>query len=218
MMRILLGFLILSQSMFVVPTRASSGAGREVLGFDAGWVFRLGEVENGQQSGVDDRDWRKVELPHDWSAESDFSPTNASGTGFLPGGTGWYRKHFKLSDTAPGNGFTLRFDGVSRNSEVWLNGVRLGQRPSGYATFEYDLTPHLKFGGADNVIAVRAERENVADSRWYPGTGIYRHVWLTRVSPVHVEPWGVQITTPKVTEDSADVVVTTTMTNGKMFR
>jgi hypothetical protein len=185
-----------------------------VTSFDTGWRFHLGEMNDGQSPGVNDGDWQTVGLPHDWSAESDFSPTNASGTGFLPGGTGWYRKSFTVPESARGNRFVIRFDGVSRNSDVWLNGVHLGNRPSGYATFEYDLTPQLQFGAQTNLLAVRVERNDVADSRWYPGSGIYRHVWLTRTLPVHVASWGVQITTPRVTAESADVVATTTVTNG----
>lgn len=206
--------VIVCQLGICAGTVMDSSASRGVLDFDADWRFHLGDIKGAERSGLEDKSWRRLDLPHDWSAESDFSPTNASGTGFLPGGTGWYRKHFTLPDTARGDHFSIRFDGVSRDSDVWINGVHLGHRPNGYSTFEYDLTPHLKFGGAENVIAVGAERENVADSRWYPGTGIYRHVRLARKSPVHVEPWGVQITTPRITDDSADVVTTSIVTNG----
>lgn len=194
-----------------IQLHAASGISENL---DASWRFHLGEITNASSKSFDDSTWRQLNLPHDWSAESDFSPTNASGTGFLPGGIGWYRKHFKLSESDQGKVFTIRFDGVSRDSDVWINGIHLGHRPNGYVTFSYDITSYLQFGETENVFTVRAERENVADSRWYPGTGIYRHVWLIRQPPVHVEAWGVQITTPRITAETADVVVNTTITNG----
>jgi beta-galactosidase/beta-glucuronidase len=156
--------------------------------------------------------WRQIDLPHDWSAEAEFSPTNASCTGFLPGGIGWYRKVFDTPVSWCGRKVFVEFDGVYRQADVWINGHELGQRPYGYSTFEYDLTPFLVTNGL-NVLAVRVERKDVADSRWYPGSGIYRHVWLTVTHPVHVPLWGNYITTPRANAESADLVARTEVTN-----
>jgi hypothetical protein len=143
--------------------------------FDNGWRFHLGDVPQGQSPTLADKAWRQLDLPHDWSIEGPYSTKNASGTGFLPGGIGWYRKTFTLPASARGRKVSVRFDGVYRDSTVWINGVRLGTRPYGYFTFEHDLTSHLR-SGAPNVIAVRVDHSVIADSRWYPGSGIYRHV------------------------------------------
>ncbi|MBZ5585632.1 MAG: DUF4982 domain-containing protein [Acidobacteriia bacterium] len=180
--------------------------------FDNGWRFHLGDVQQGQSPALADKAWRRVDLPHDWSIEGPYSARNASGTGFLPGGIGWYRKSFTLPATARGRKVSIRFDGVYRDSAVWINGVRLGARPYGYITFEYDLTPHLRFG-APNVIAVRVDHSVIADSRWYPGSGIYRHVWLTVTGPVHIAPWGAYVTTPVAGADEALVSVETRVMN-----
>src|ERR1035438_6347928 len=132
-----------------------------------------------------DKDWRSVDLPHDWSIEGPYSAKNAAGTAFLPAGIGWYRKTFQLPASLSGRKISIRFDGVYRDSIVWVNGPLLGSRPYGYATFDYDLTPHLHLGGS-NVLSVRVDHSVLADSRWYPGSGIYRHVWLNITGPVHI--------------------------------
>ena len=179
---------------------------------DGGWRFHLGPATGAEAPGFDDSGWRALDLPHDWSAEGEFNPKQASGTGFLPGGTGWYRKRFTLPAGWHGRQVAVEFDGVMRHSDVWVNGRHLGHRPSGYVGFRYDLTPHLRAAGV-NVIAVRAQRENVADSRWYPGSGIYRHVRLVATGPLAVAPWGVFVTTPRITGNSADIAVTATIAN-----
>jgi beta-galactosidase len=182
--------------------------------FDANWRFHLGDAAEARQPAYDDSGWREIRLPHDYSAEQPFDPENgASGTGYLPGGIGWYRKAFVLPAGETNRLTSITFDGVYRNSTVWLNGTRLGDRPYGYATFSYDLTPHLVPPGHTNLLAVRVERENVADSRWYPGSGIYRHVWLTRTHLVHVPPWGVFITTPEIQPDQATIQVAAQVRN-----
>jgi beta-galactosidase len=152
---------------------------RERRNFDDGWRFHLGEASGGQQPGLDDSGWRKLNLPHDWSIEGPYSSANASGTGYLPGGVGWYRKSFRLAEGLRGRRIFIGFDGVYRDSDVWINGHNLGHRPSGYASFEYDLTPYVNFGARPNVVAVRVDHSAAADSRFYTGSGIYRHVWLT---------------------------------------
>jgi beta-galactosidase len=182
-------------TLLLFDARAAGQAVRDRQLFDNGWRFHLGDVNGGQSPALADNAWRAVDLPHDWSIEGPYSPKNASGTGFLPGGIGWYRKTFQLPASARGRRISIRFDGVYRDSTVWINGVLLGSRPYGYATFEYDLTKHVRFG-APNVVAVRVDHSVIADSRWYPGSGIYRHVWLTQTGPIHIAPWGVYVTTP----------------------
>ncbi|MGH9824103.1 MAG: sugar-binding domain-containing protein, partial [Blastocatellia bacterium] len=154
----------------------------KTLSFDKGWSFHLGDVPNGQAPDLDDSSWRKLTLPHDWSIEGEFSEKNPAtpGGGALPGGIGWYRCHFEVPATAKDGAVFVEFDGVYRNSEVWLNGHYLGKRPYGYSSFEYELTPYLKFGNtraAKNVMAVKVDNSQQPNSRWYSGSGIYRNVW-----------------------------------------
>ena len=200
------------------PTTASPGPGsdgRTVVNFDSSWRFHLGDVANGQDPATDDAAWRALDLPHDWSVEGSFSKENLAGTGggALPGGVGWYRKAFLLSASDAGKLAFIEFDGVYRNSEVWINGHYLGKRPYGYSSFEYELTPFLKYGPEHNLIAVRVDNSQQPNSRWYSGSGIYRNVWLTTTPKVHIAHWGTFITTPKITASSADVVVTTKVKN-----
>jgi len=185
-------------------TSAASAPARERL-FNDAWRFHLGDAAGAEKPGFADAAWRALDLPHDWSIEGEFSEEHASATGYLPGGTGWYRKHFTLPAETAGRRVFLRFEGVYRNSDVWLNGHHLGHRAYGYIDFEYDLTPHLRAPGENNILAVRVARENVADSRWYPGTGIYRDTWLTVVDPVHVTRHGTFITTPAIDAEVAEV-------------
>jgi beta-galactosidase len=209
-MRFLSGILL--SSGLLVGCIASGAAVREHMLFDVGWRFHLGDLAGGEKPELDDSAWRVLDLPHDWSAEAQFSPTNASCTGYLPGGIGWYRKTFTGEAAWSGRRVLVTFDGVYRNADVWVNGHHLGQRPYGYSTFQHDLTPFV-VTNRPNVLAVRVERENVADSRWYPGSGIYRHVWLTVAHPVHVPLWGVYFTTARADAQSADVVLHTEVTN-----
>jgi beta-galactosidase len=198
------GMVALATSLVAAP--------RAHTNFDAQWQFHRGEAGAAQQPETDTASWRRIDLPHDWSVEGEFAPTNASCTGFLPGGIGWYRKTFRTDPAWRGRKVFVTFDGVYRNAEVWINGHSLGLRPYGYSTFQHDLSPFLATNGP-NVLAVRVARANVADSRWYPGSGIYRHVWLTVTHPVHVPLWGNYITTPRADAASADVVVRTEVTN-----
>ncbi len=140
----------------------------------------------------DDSSWRGLSLPHDWAVEGDFNRLNPSGTGggALPGGIGWYRKHFRMDGKQRGKAVHIDFDGVYMNSTVWINGVELGTRPYGYISFSYDLTPHINWDG-DNVIAVRVNNSDQPNSRWYSGCGIYRNVWLRIQNPAHIAQWGV---------------------------
>jgi beta-galactosidase len=152
----------------------------------------------------DDTDWRTLDVPHDWGIEGPFRIELAGETGKLPWkGIGWYRKHFALSGVDAGKHIFVDFDGAMANAKIWCNGHYVGTWPYGYSSFRMDVSPFVKFDG-DNVIAVRLDTEKW-DSRWYPGAGIYRNVWLVKVNPVHVAHWGTFITTPNVTEASATV-------------
>ena len=135
-----------------------------------------------------------------------------SGAGYINAGTGWYRKAFKLPGSMQGKRVFIEFDGVYMNSDVWLNGVHLGSRPYGYSSFQYELTPHLKFGDQKNFLAVRSDVQQPC-SRWYSGAGIYRHVRLTVTDPIHIAHWGTYVTTPEVTENEATVRVETKIQN-----
>ena len=186
--------------------------GRELLLMDSGWLFFKGDVPGAEKADFNDGDWRKLDIPHDWSIEGPFNQEWASGTGFLPGGIGWYRKTFTIPKNNEGKKVYIYFDGVYNNSEMWINGNYLGKRPNGYISFQYDLTPYLRFGDK-NVIAVKVDHSLYADSRWYTGSGIYRDVKLVIISPVHIKQWGVFVTTPLVTKQKALVNIDVTLVN-----
>lgn len=202
----LLFVLFVSGSLMAQPAR-------ERLNFDDNWKFNLGDAYGAQFSSFDDSEWRSIDLPHDWGVEGEFSGELASGQGFLPGGIGWYRKTFQLSEDRMGKRIQVLFDGVYQNAEVWINGEYLGKRPFGFISFSHDLTPHLNYGEDENIIAVRVDHTNFADSRWYTGSGITRQVWLNVLNPVHVEEWGTFITTPEVSQSEATVKVVSTLVN-----
>ena len=185
-------------------------AGR--VNFDANWKFHLGDLAGAERINFPDQKWRELNLPHDWSIEGSFVPDNPSGHqgGLLPGGTGWYRKKFNLSEVKEKKYFVV-IDGAYKNSTVYINGHTLGTRPYGYATFQYDLTPYVQNG--ENLLAVKVDNSKQPDSRWYTGAGIYRHVWLETTSPVYVSQWGTFVTTPKVSAKEATVNVVTAIAN-----
>ena len=164
------------------------------------------------QPAFDDRGWRELDLPHDWGIEGPFKQEYPGETGKLPWwGVGWYRKHFRLSPAEQGTRFYLDIDGAMAYATVWLNGKFVGGWPYGYASFELDLTPYIELG-TDNVVAIRLD--NPPDSsRWYPGGGIYRNVWLVKTAPIHVSHWGTYITTPEVTSSSARIDLKVTVEN-----
>jgi beta-galactosidase len=186
--------------------------------FDSSWRFVRGDIEGAEQPAADDSGWSSIDVPHDWSIAGPFDPdAPAGGAGaFLPTGVAWYRKHFNLPAELAGRHVFVQFDGVMANSGVWINGRHLGHRPNGYASFIYELTPHVRFGGgaADaNLLAVRADTEAQPASRWYAGSGIYRHVRLIVTGDVHLEPWGIAITTPSSGNASAQVRVAAGLRN-----
>jgi beta-galactosidase len=186
---------------------------RQHLLMDYNWRFIQSDVKGAEVPGFNDTGWRILNLPHDWSIEGEFkSDAAAKGAGgYLPTGVGWYRKHFTLSSIAKDQQFWIEFDGVYMNSDVWINGQHLGKHPYGYTSFYYDLTPFIKKG--ENIIAVRVDNSIQPNSRWYSGSGIYRHVWLNISGPVHIAQWGTYITTPKADSSSATISIRTSVEN-----
>ena len=181
-----------------------SKEGRTEILFDAGWRFFRGDSPGAEGMKFDDSAWRLLDLPHDWSIEdlpgtdSPFDPEAVSQVsgGFTTGGTGWYRKTFILPEEGRGKKVLIQFDGVYMNPEIWINGVSLGNHPYGYTSFWYDITDNIIYG-SPNIIAVKVRNEG-ANSRWYSGSGIYRHVWLKLTDPVNVAQYGTYVTTPIV--------------------
>lgn len=198
--------------LVLAGTIASEAAeARQHESFDFGWKFSLGDQPGAEQPAFADTSWRTLDLPHDWSIEGAYdqqAPTGGSG-GYLPTGIGWYRKTFSLPSSAQGRRVLIQFDGVYQHSTVWLNGHQLGTRPYGYITFLYDLTPYLHFDGSPNVIAVRVDNSSQPNSRWYSGSGIYRHTWLTITPRLAIAPMGVYVTTPEISPARAIVHVRT---------
>jgi beta-galactosidase len=163
-------------------------------------------------AGLDDSTWRKLDVPHDWGVEGPFRADLDNNTGKLPWkGIGWYRKHFSVEDADKGKRIFIDFDGAMANAKVWLNGEYVGTWPFGYNSFRLELTPFVKFG-AKNVLAVQLDTTKWG-SRWYPGAGIYRNVWLVKTAPVHIGHWGVYVTTPTVTDASAEAKLAVTVNN-----
>jgi len=194
------------------------GSRQQIL-FDQGWRFHRGGAQGAQEVLFDDSGWRTVALPHDWSIEdlpgtdSPFSHdaiSQVSG-GFTVGGTGWYRKAFALPAGQAGRRLAIQFDGAYMNAEVWLNGQRLGSHPYGYTPFWFDITDKAALTGT-NLLAVKISNEG-ENSRWYSGSGLYRHVWLNLLNPIHVAHDGVYLTTPQISPDSAGLQVRTRVAN-----
>ncbi len=200
--------------LFLGACSSLSSESRERLSFNDGWLFSLADDSLAARPEFVDSGWRKLNLPHDWAIEGDFSQDNPSGTGggALPGGVGWYRKTFVAENKDKGKHFRIEFDGVYMNSEVFINGTCLGKRPYGYISFSYDLTPYLKWG-EKNVIAVRVDNAEQPNSRWYSGCGIYRNVWLLKTGDVCVAEWGTYVTTAKVDGQGASLNLVTTLEN-----
>lgn len=191
--------------------------------FNQGWRFSLGSQRQAEQPDYDDASWRLIELPHDWSVEplqeqipnqtigpfSKQSPGGAA-TGQTLGGEGWYRKTFIILPQDAHKRHELYFEGVYNQSEIWVNGKKAYYNAYGYTTFRVDITSLCNPAGQENVIAVRVLNEG-KNSRWYTGSGIYRHVWMIRTAPSHVDDWGTFITTNRVTAHRADLSLTTTL-------
>jgi len=205
-------------AILVLQVQAQSSSRTTEL-FTKGWKFSLVNNDAAKDTAFDDAGWRTLNLPHDWSIEFPFNEKSPAGTGggALDGGLGWYRKTFTIPASDKSKKIFIDFDGVYRNSEVWINGHYLGKRPYGFSSFRYELTPYLKYGADKNVIAVKVDNSQQPNSRWYSGSGIYRNVWLVKTSDVFVGHWGTYITTPQVSNTSATVLIKTTVNNSGFY-
>jgi beta-galactosidase len=185
-----------------------------VLRADSNWKFFLGDPTEASAPSFNDAPWRTVDLPHDWSIEGAPDPKNATGAGggYFPAGIGWYRKTFRAPAGWIGKRVSIEFDGVASNATIYLNGQKLGFHPYAYTSFDFDLTPLLKFDES-NVLAVRVDCSDQPSSRWYTGSGIYRHVRVVITEPTHVAHWGVFVTTPDASRGSARVLLSTKVAN-----
>jgi beta-galactosidase len=188
---------------------------RTIIDFNKDWKFFLGDTTIAKEPGYNDSKWRTLTLPHDWSIEGEFSekhpgtPNQAA----LPTGIAWYRKTFTLPATAKDKNVFIEFDGVYRNSEVWVNGHYVGKRPNGYISFGYDITPYCDSGLAQQVIAVKVDNSAQPSSRWYTGSGIYRNVRLVVANKIAIDQWGTFITTPIINKHVAIINIQATVNN-----
>ncbi|HLH51996.1 MAG TPA: glycoside hydrolase family 2 TIM barrel-domain containing protein [Verrucomicrobiae bacterium] len=201
------------------PVENPQTSGRQETLFDRGWRFHRGGAQGAEASFFDDSSWRAVDLPHDWSVEDlpgadspfDRDAISQVSGGFTVGGTGWYRKAFTLPADAKGRRVIVEFDGAYMNAKVWLNGGELGTHPYGYTPFWFDITDKVSLTGT-NWLTVKISNEG-ENSRWYSGSGIYRHVWLRFLNPVHVAHDGIYIATPRIDSGSAQVRIQMRLAN-----
>lgn len=216
--------LVVILTMTCVGIASAQTDGRDRL-FNEGWKFYLGNADGIEEVTYNDREWRSVDLPHDWSIEAlpnqikdsiigpfDKGAIGGFYSGYVRGGTGWYRKVFRLPASDKGKVVGIHFDGVFMNATIWLNGSRVGEYHHGYMPFWFDLTPYLKPTGQDNVISVKVKNEGIT-GRWYSGSGIYRDVWLSIKEQQHIATWGVKVKTPEVTRQAANVHIEATIDN-----
>ena len=191
----------------------SDGARTTTVNFDSTWKFHLGDVTNAQNPTFDDSSWSTLDVPHDWSISQPFQQNSpaGSGGGYLGGGVGWYRKTFPLPASSSGQRVLVQFDGAYMDSTVYMNGTQICARPYGFISYECDFTPSAKFG-APNVLAVRLNNQQPS-SRWYSGSGIFRHTWLKTVNPLRVAYTGTHVSTPQVSATGATVNVSVTLQN-----
>ena len=195
-----------------VSLEGSAGLGR-MQNFNEGWKFYLGTSSTAQNVNFDDSSWKQVTLPHDFSITQSYTTSGEAESGFLPGGTGWYRKRFVLPASVEGSIVLLNFDGVYSDAYVYVNGTQVGEHHYGYTAFSFDISDYITCDGAtENVIAVKAVN-NIPSSRWYSGSGIYRDVTLDVVDPVHVDLNGTAVTTPDIAAGSGTVDITAKIKN-----
>ncbi|WJS93926.1 DUF4982 domain-containing protein [Flavobacterium johnsoniae] len=187
---------------------------RIVEDFNKNWNFKLGDYPEAINANFNTSDWRTLQLPHDWSIEGAFDKDakTKQAQGFLPAGKGWYRKVFTVPASWKSKTISIEFDGVFKNSEVFINGKSLGVRPNGYISFGYDLSPYLNYGQA-NIIAVKVDNDAQPNSRWYTGSGIYRNVRLVTSEKLHVGKWGTFVTTPEISTKKSKVHLEVTIDN-----
>jgi beta-galactosidase len=208
-----LSAVVLLFTLLPGQNHAAPPGNRQRLLMDANWKFSQTDTTGADKPSFNDSKWRILNLPHDWSIENTFNqnaPTSGGG-GYLPTGIGWYRKHFVLPKSVVSKNIWIEFDGVYQNSDVWINGQHLGHYPNGYMSFSYDLSPYIKAG--ENIITVKVDNSLQPNTRWYSGSGIYRHVWLGISDPLHVAQWGTYITTTIADGTNAAVTVKTRIEN-----
>ena len=181
--------------------------------FDSNWKFYLGDAGEAQGKEFDDSKWESISIPHDYSIIQDYTTAGDAESGYLPGGTGWYRKHFVVGKEMEGKELRLDFDGVYMNATVYVNGEKLGTHPYGYTPFSFDITDKVKVG-EENVVAVKVDHKTPS-SRWYSGSGIYRSVHLSVMDKVHVGLNGIKVETPNLKSDTKNVTtnIKTTVQN-----
>ncbi|WKL46154.1 glycoside hydrolase family 2 TIM barrel-domain containing protein [Flavobacterium pectinovorum] len=198
--KIVIAYLILC----VTIAAAQGKKARIIEDFNKNWNFKLGDHPDAIQANFSTADWRTLQLPHDWSIEGAFDKDSKTkqAQGFLPAGKGWYRKTFTVPASFKSKTISIEFDGVFKNSEVFINGHSLGIRPNGYISFSYDLSAFLNFG-QPNIIAVKVDNDAQPNSRWYTGSGIYRNVRLVIAEKLHVAEWGTFVTTPEIYKEKA---------------
>lgn len=168
---------------------------------DSDWLFTQKEYPGFEKADFDASGWKRVSLPHDWSVLSDFNKDEPSGNdgGYLPTGKGWYRKTINVTSEMAGKPTDIYFEGVYMNSTVYVNDKKVGGHPYGYTSFRCEIGKELKAG--ENVIAVMVDNSRQKNSRWYTGSGIYRHVWLEPHQNIYIKPWSMRITTPTVSDN-----------------
>ncbi len=198
--------------LLLIYTLTTFASNKQIL-FDFGWKFSKGECAGAENFSFDDSAWDDVDLPHDWSIEGPFSQNNPAECrgAWLPTGKCAYRKEFVVKRSDVGKRFEILFEGAYRNSEVWINGEYLGKRPMGYIAFNYDMTPHIKPGR--NIITVKLDNSSQPGSRWYSGTGIYRHVYLKVSDHLYIPTWGSYVVANKVEGSTGIVEIETTLKN-----
>ena len=220
-------FILLTLTILISSATFGQEITRDSL-INFNWKFQKGTADGAENYEYDDTDWRNIELPHDWSIEDLEITDTANGriisgpfdskalegkhSGFTVGGTAWYRKHFKISESDKDKIVYINFDGVCMNSDFWINGHHLGIQPYGYTAFWYDLTKYLNYGDKENIIAIEVKNEGM-NSRWYSGSGIYRNVSLSIVNQVHIKPWGVYIITNNVDSSKSEIQIELSLLN-----
>ena len=206
MIKIVLIFLVVFSNILAFSENSEF---ERTNNFNSDWKFKLSEIPGFMVPNFVDQNWRSITLPHDWSVEGEFDASNPAGSagGYLPNGIGYYRKSFKVPESLKGKRISIRFDGVYMNSTVYLNGIYLGNRPYGFSTFEYDLTPYLKYGNEENLIAVKVDHSLQPSSRWHTGSGINRNVYLLVKSQQHFKSNGIFFRTETLTSDSAKLKI-----------
>ncbi|OIV43573.1 glycoside hydrolase family 2 TIM barrel-domain containing protein [Flavobacterium johnsoniae] len=185
------------------------------VSFNEDWSFHLNDSIIDKDTIGTSTKWRTLNVPHDWSIERNFDEKSPAGYGggALNGGLGWYKKTFKVAAADSTKITSITFDGVYKDSEVWVNGHYLGKRPNGYIGFQYEISKYLNYGEKNNEIIVKVDNSKQPNSRWYSGSGIFRNVWIETTDKLHVAQWGTYVTTPKVTADTASVNIETTIQN-----